>query len=72
VKADHVVIDTKRRVIECGRCFEFIPLPLGAIPWVVAVGNAFTRVHRYCKQRDQMDGNPSREPPLCYFAKAEP
>lgn len=36
-------------VLKCRHCGETFPMPIGNIPWSVAVGRAFDRAHGNCK-----------------------
>ena len=59
MKKPSVVIDADRQELVCTRCGESVPIPLGVIPWVVAVGKAFEAALRRCQPGER------REEPLC-------
>lgn len=39
----------------CRHCGERAPMPFGDVEWVVAVLNAFTKVHRRCKVKQESE-----------------
>lgn len=43
-----VIIDTSEHTIRCTRCGERIPMPVGPVRFVIAVGRAFAKEHGYC------------------------
>ena len=48
-KTKHCVLDAAHQVGRCEICGETIPIPLGSIPWVCGVIEAFCTAHKDCK-----------------------
>ena len=43
---DNTVCDAKTQTLRCMVCGDEVPIPLGAVDWVVAVMKAFSEAHR--------------------------
>ena len=52
--ADKTIVDAVRQEMRCEKCGDAVPIPLGAIPWVATVMQAFGEAHENC------DGTPGR------------
>jgi hypothetical protein len=44
-KRDNTIVDSVTQTIRCQVCGDEIPIPLGLIPWVAAVCDAFSSAH---------------------------
>lgn len=48
----HIVFDASRQTLRCCHCDGEVPMPLGALRWTCAVGEAFSVEHENCRPGD--------------------